>query len=82
VRNKVTLQLTGDLTGSKVVYKDLEFKIDQLKRLQTYHQKGMPLQFVHIYPKANTLYVAKPFRKEEFISISSVEIFNPQHSGY
>jgi hypothetical protein len=77
VRGKAFVVLCSDNTGEKIVYKDLEFKTEQMRKLQVFQDAGLPMQFVHIFPKGNTLFVAKPFRREQFVSISSVEFITP-----
>ena len=77
IRDKINLILVSDQSGARIFYKELDFKMDHLKKLQTYFQPGSDLQFVHIFPKANTLMIAKPFRTQKFISLSSYEIIGP-----
>lgn len=79
LKNKLNLILECEQTGAKVLYKELDFKIDQLKRLQTHIKAGDTLQFVHLYNKANTILVAKPFRTARFISLKSFEVIGPNN---
>lgn len=74
VRDKVNLVLSSDQTGARVLYKDLGYKHEQLKKLQTLLNPGSDLEFVHIFSKANTLMIAKPFRSQSFIKLSHYEI--------
>jgi hypothetical protein len=76
VRERMTMILTSQDTGVKTVYKELEFKMDQINRLRQHFSQTNPLLFVHVFPKNNTLMVAKPFRKETFITISNFELIN------
>lgn len=77
VRERLTLILISDETGERIVYMDLEYKLDQLKKLQGFVQQGADLEFVHVFSKVNTLYLAKAFRGKKFIKISSYEIVGP-----
>lgn len=72
--NKMILILQSEQSGEKIIYKDLDYKPEQVKKLQQQGYRGMPLQFVHVYSEANTVLIAKPFKKSLFISISSFEI--------
>jgi len=71
---KINLVLQSEGSGAKIVYKDLDYKPEHLKKLEQQGYSGMPLQFVHIYSEANVLLIAKPFKKEKFISITAYEI--------
>jgi hypothetical protein len=82
VKNKILLTLQSDLTGGKVVYKDLEFRSDQIKRLQAFYSPELPLQFVHVFSKANTLFIAKPFRRQEFFKITDLDFIALTSTGY
>lgn len=77
VRERLTLILTSDETAERIIYMDLEYKLDQLKRLQAFVQKGADLEFVHVFSKVNILYLAKAFRSKKFIKLSSYEIIGP-----
>ena len=80
-KDKVHLVLQAEQTGGRVTYKDLSYKTDQLKKVEMYTRQEMPLQFVHIYHESNQLLIAKPFRKETFITISHLEVINPGYFG-
>lgn len=77
IKDRINLVLVSDQSGGRILYKELEYKMEQLKKLETYFQPGNELQFVHIFPKSNTLMIAKPFRTQKFISLSSYEIIGP-----
>jgi hypothetical protein len=79
LKNKLNLILECEQTGVKVLYKELDFKMDQLKRLQVHIKAGDALQFVHVYSKANTIIVAKPFRTSRFINVKSFEVIGPNN---
>jgi hypothetical protein len=74
IKNKVSLRLLSEQTGERILYKELDYKLEQLKRLQAFTNTGSDIQFVHVFSKANTLMIAKPFRTARFISLSSYEI--------
>lgn len=73
-KDRINLIITSDQCGECVIYKDLGYKKDQLTKLMQIGYKGMPLEFVHIYSEANTMLIAKPFKKQSFFSISSFEV--------
>ena len=64
---QLNLSLTSDFNGRTVHYKSLQFRNADLQKLA---QLTPEFTFVHIYPRQNTLLIAKPFRKAEFLSIS------------
>jgi hypothetical protein len=77
---KVNLFFLSEETGGRVIYKDLDYKIEQLKKLEAYiSSEGGPLQFVHIYSNTNQLLIAKPFRKQTFITVTDIEVINPSY---
>ena len=76
IRQNLQLTLISDESGFKLCYKELEYKVNDLKKMQLL-QAGSPVQFVHVYPKENNFYVAKPFKKETFIPVSSIQLISP-----
>lgn len=77
VKGKLDLTLQSEQSGITIPYKDLDYKIDQFKKLELYADKEIAFQFVHIYSNANQLLVARPFRTENFILITSITIISP-----
>ncbi|WP_317898455.1 hypothetical protein [Aurantibacillus circumpalustris] len=78
-KTKLYLELVCEQSGSKTVYKDLEYKLEHLKRLQDFIKEGSDLQFVHVFSKANTLMIAKPFRKSQFVTLTGYEIIGSEN---
>ncbi len=76
LKNAVNLTLRSDGTGARFTYKDLEFKFEQLKRLQSFFTPGSTMDFVHVFPKNNTFFVAKAFRRSQFLQISEIEFIS------
>ena len=74
LRGKINLTLLSDQSGKKVVYPELYFKAELLQRLEQLCGPHMNLLFVHLYQESNVLLVAKPFKKQEFFSITSCRI--------
>lgn len=73
-RGTIKLVLRSDNDGGKFEYKELTFRVDQVKRLKDMlSHEDLPVKFVHVYPKENRLYIAKPFRMEKLIQVSRVE---------
>jgi len=77
VKEKLNLMLICEQTGGRVLYKNLAYKMEQLKKLQTFVRPGSDLQFVHVFSKSNTLMVAKAFRSLRFIRVCNYEIIGP-----
>ena len=70
--DKLDLTLHSDYSGKKYEYGFLDFKKTELLNLYQRHQKSKSIYFLHVFPRANSLYVAKPFRKKIFMKISSL----------
>jgi hypothetical protein len=75
-KNRMNLILRSDVSNGKVEYRDLTFNNMQFKRLQAFLKPPVEMQFVHIYSKANQLFIAKPGfnKKMEFVMISTFEL--------
>lgn len=71
-KDRIHLSLISETSGTRLTYKDLEFKMEQLKRLQAIYTPDLNLLFVHVFPKSNTLLVAKPFRREQFPTVTDL----------
>lgn len=78
VRGLMQMVLKSENDGVKFEYKDLEFKIEHIRRLRAWYRAGAPVEFVHIFPKDNKLMVAKPFRQERLIEINRLEFAGMQ----
>jgi hypothetical protein len=77
-RGKANLTLDSINGSAKVVYKDLEYKIEHLKKLQTYASTAGELELVHTYWKGNTLTIAKVhFKNPKPILIHGYELVAP-----
>jgi hypothetical protein len=74
--DRLNLILYSDASNAKVAYRDLVYNKAQFKRLQVFIRPDTELQFVHIYSKGNTLFIAKPgFNREmEFLLIHSFQL--------
>jgi hypothetical protein len=78
-KNGASLKLKTTQGDMVMWYKDLEFKTEQLKRLQAYVEPGNTLHFAHIYKKENTMFVPKVrFKNPELIQVSYYEILSPE----
>ena len=77
VKDKMSLTLISEETGIRILYKELDFKMEQLKKLEASLQPGTETHFVHVFSKTNTLMIAKPFRSQRFIKINACEIIGP-----
>jgi hypothetical protein len=75
-KNRMNLILRSSESNDKMEYKDLTFNSIQLKRLQLFLKPDTELHFVHIYSKANQLFIAKPGfnKKMEFVTIGKFEL--------
>lgn len=77
VKDRMNMTLISEETGGKIIYKDLEYKLEHLKKLQTFLNPGSDLQFVHVFSKTNTLMIAKAFRGTKFIKLTNYELIGP-----
>lgn len=73
-RDKASLILRSGYDNAVVVYKELNYNKEQLRKLHMHISPESPLQVVHIYSKANTLLIAKPYGREQFIETKGYEI--------
>lgn len=76
VKDRINLVLVSNQSNGKLMYKNLRYKSDQLKKLQAFVKSDSEIQFVHIYPVENQLLIAKPnlSRPMEFAFIHHYEI--------
>jgi hypothetical protein len=79
IRYKINLELVCEQTGAKTVYKQLDYKLEQVKRLKAFIKPNTDLDFVHIFSKANTMMIAKPFRTRTFVTIKDYEIIGSEN---
>jgi hypothetical protein len=73
-KSKLTLVFTSSHSGAKTVYKDIEFRPEQVIRLQNAFQSGTVFEFVHVFSRANSKLIAKPFHKAEFLTVNGFEL--------
>lgn len=69
----INLRLRSDQCGEVIRYKELLYKPDELRKLID-DGAVLPMEFVHIYSEANALLIVKPFKKQNFLTISSYEL--------
>lgn len=77
IKDLINLFLISNQTSSKIEYKDLQYKPDQLKKFQAFVKPEVEIQFVHVYGNYHdSLQIAKPNRsqKMEFVIITNYEI--------
>jgi hypothetical protein len=76
-KTKAQLTLISALNGLKWEQKDLDYKIEMVQKLTTYIKSGDPLNFVHVFPRASNIFVAKPFNQNQLIVIDDYQIISP-----
>lgn len=75
IKGLITLTLKSVTGSGSVVYKDLEFKVDHLKRLQAFCKPSTAMEFIHVYKKADGLFIPKIRHKApEIFKLSGYEI--------
>jgi hypothetical protein len=75
VKGLLTLRLKSVNGGAFIVYKDLEFKIEQMKRLQAFCKQETEMEFIHVFKKATGIFIPKIRNKApELIKISGYEV--------
>jgi hypothetical protein len=74
LKGKINVTLLSEQSGKKIPYPELYYKPDVLTRLESLSGLHMNLLFVHLYKEGNLLLVAKPFKKQEFFSITGCRI--------
>jgi hypothetical protein len=74
-KDRIMLTLRSLNGSGTIVYKDLEFKVDQLKRLQAFCKTDVAMEFVHVYKKATGVFIPRIRHKApELIKIKGYEI--------
>lgn len=71
---QINLSLRSDQSGEVVRYKDLLYKPEELRKLIDAGSGALPMEFVHIYSEANVLLIARPFKQQLFLTLSSYEV--------
>lgn len=79
LKHQLNLSIVSELSGFKKHYQQLNYNSEQLKKLMIGLDLEKKFIFLHTYTKNNQLFVAKPFRSQLFIQLSSVEIINPNN---
>jgi hypothetical protein len=75
IKGLITLTLKSVTGSGKIVYKDLEFKAEQLKRLQAFCKTDTKMEFIHVYKKGERLFIPKVrFKAPELLKLSGYEI--------
>lgn len=72
---KLNMTLQSNETGIKILYKELEYRLELFEKVKALETQS--IEFVHIYMEHNKPYIAKPFKKQQFFQITSVEIVSP-----
>ena len=79
--SKINLALRSDQSGKLIPYPDLEYRPELLNKIQSLSEQYSSLQFVHLYREGNQLLIAKPFKKQEFFTVTHYEIIGSVLQG-
>ena len=75
IKGLITLTLKSVTGSGTICYKELEFKTDQLKRLQAFCNPKTSMEFIHVYKKADGIFIPKIRHKApELLKLSGYEI--------
>jgi hypothetical protein len=75
IKGLITLILKPLNGGGNIIYKELEFNVDQLKRLQAFCKTDTPMEFIHVYKKATGIFIPKIRNKApELLKVKGYEI--------
>lgn len=75
IKGLITLKLRSIDGSGVIIYKDLEFKAEQLKRLETYCTSDISMELIHIFNRSNGMVIPKIRQKvPEFLKIKGYEI--------
>jgi hypothetical protein len=68
--------------GANVVYKELSFKPEHIKKLQAFIKPGTEMHFVHVFKKGSESFIAKVrFKHPQPLIISTYEISEISFQG-
>jgi hypothetical protein len=76
------LQLLSLNNGKSITHAHVDYKPEQLKRLQSMYKPGFLLNYLHVFSKQNIYYVAKPNRLPNFMKIDSISFFPSLSATY
>jgi hypothetical protein len=79
LRGKLNLELVSDHSGKRVIYKGLAYRTGQLNKLLACFRQEQEWWFVHIFSRANTTLVARPFGRSRFIRLSQIRLVGEHH---
>ena len=75
VKGLITLKLRSINGSGTIVYKDLTFKADQIKRLRAFCKTDISMELIHIYNKSNAMVIPRIRRRApELLKIKGYEI--------
>ncbi len=75
----INLVLEAVQSGKKIPYKNLDYRPELLKKLESLNNASLALQFVHLYSETGAVFIAKPFKKTEFFSLTHYQIIGAQN---
>lgn len=79
---RINLRLSPVSGSGHVDYKGLEFNPDHLSKLRAFFKVDSSMEFVHIFWKENSPFVAKPrFKKPELLFIRQCEVISADVFG-
>lgn len=80
LKGKAVLTLISVSGSARVHYKDLDFKAEEVKKLQAYVSTNAKLEFIHTYWKGNTLMIAKVrFKNPPPLTINGYQLIVPEN---
>lgn len=72
------IQVRSDFDAQLIVYRDIQFKPEQILKMQQYFNGSVAVDFVHVFTRSNQQLIAKPFHQSEFLSVQQIEWISQQ----
>lgn len=72
------INVLSDFDSQLTIYRDIQFKPEQIIKMQQYFTGTLSLEFVHVFTRSNKQLTAKPFHQAEFLSIHQIEWISQQ----
>lgn len=67
------IAVRSDFNAQLTLYREIQYKPEQILKMQRYLTGQVPVEFVHVFTRSNKQLIAKPFNKAELLPINAIE---------